>query len=145
MEMERLPTDSQVESISDEKNNYEGGDDGMTRKINESIRYNATPSKPTAWNLFETQKFEPFKYCCGNCFHLDATQAIIASYNPMCGCITKMVWKCMCPERLKRMEHYCQNCGTLLAVAYIPKTDKMALWKRHIPDVEKFKAVLAED
>ena len=52
--MEKLPTDSQVESICEDKMTYEGGDDGITRKINESIRYNATPQKPNAWNTFET-------------------------------------------------------------------------------------------
>jgi len=115
------------------------------RKINESIRYNANAYKPNMFNLFHTLKFEPFKFCCGNCYHLDLTQAIIASYNPCCACCTKMLYKCICPEKLKRMEHYCQNCGTLLAVAYIPKVSKHAPWLRTIPDVEKFKTVLAED
>merc|ERR1712127_677967 len=104
--MEKIPTDSQVVSIAEDPTQFEGGEE-PTRKINETIRYQATPLKPDS--PFITEKFEPFKMCCGNCFHLDMTQAIIATYNPCCSCISRKCYQIKCPEQLKRMEHYCQN------------------------------------
>lgn len=126
----------------------EGGD--VERKINETIRYDAVPRKPMPWNIFETQKFEAFKICCGMCFHLDQTDAIIADRNLCCGMCTRCVWKCSCPQMLRRVEHYCKNCGTLLAIAMLPAPEKVCCgtasakkeWERTIPDVEKFKTKL---
>ena len=66
---------------------------GEKREINEKIKYRADAYKPCMTNMFHTEKFEPFKFCCGNCYHLDMTQAIIATYNPCCACCSRMVYK----------------------------------------------------
>ena len=92
--------------------------------INENIVYNATPHEPTFYNpmsgmmeqnLFSTNKFEPFKVCCGQCFYLGNTKTILAKRN-IKGC-EKNLWAMCCPARLRRMEHYCANCGLMLAIA----------------------------
>lgn len=46
------------------------------------------------------------------------------------------------------MEHYCCNCGCLLAIAAVPELPTCPMcapkpeWSRVIPDVEKFKLTL---
>merc|ERR1712032_563956 len=98
------------------------------RTVNESITYKANPHKP--WktyytpdgpvqvpNMFPTNKFEGFKICCGQCFHLGVTDAIIATRNVTCAPCCTCFWRMCCPQELKRMEHYCTNCGNILAVA----------------------------
>lgn len=123
--------------------------------INENIVYQAVPHKATVMNymtgavmenLFDTNKFEPFKVCCGQCFYLGNTKTIVADRNVK-GCERNM-WAACCPNRLRRMEHYCGNCGLMLAVADIPDTPTCAMcapkpeWSRIIPEVEKFKLTL---
>ena len=73
-----------------------------------------TPMGPVE-NTFETCKYEPIKLCCGQCFHLGDTKTIIATANVR-GCKRNLMAMC-CANRLKRMEHYCGNCGTMLATA----------------------------
>lgn len=63
----------------------------MTKNIiTENIVYQAEPHQPFVFdpikgmmveNLFETNKFEPFKLCCGQCYYLGMTKTIIANAN----------------------------------------------------------------
>jgi hypothetical protein len=96
--------------------------------VNENIVYNANPHKATLFNpmtgldepnLFDTNKFEPFRVCCGKCFCLGLTKTIIADRNVR-GCQRNYMAMCE-PWKLRRMEHYCGNCGIMLATAYVPE------------------------
>ena len=114
--------------------------------INENIVFNAIPHNSFTQGLFDTNKFEPFKICCGQCFNLSMTKPIIADRNVK-GCEKNMMAMCA-PNKLKRMEHYCGNCGMMMAIAEVPDTPGCAMcapkpdWHRVIPDVEKFKLSL---
>ena len=123
------------------------------RTISENITYNAHPHQPMLGvgefqvpNLFPTNKFEGFKICCGQCYHLAKTDAVLATRNVCCALCCTPCWKMCCPEELKRMEHYCTNCGALLAAAQLPIDpgcpSLCAHWTRTIPHVEAFKATM---
>ena len=129
------------------------------RTVSESITYKAQPHKPfrvikTQYgpieipNMFPTNKFEGFKICCGQCFHLGITDAILATRNVECCGMCKPCYKMCCPSELKRMEHYCSNCGNILAVAHLPELpgcpSLVEHWSRTIPHVEKFRAQLRD-
>ena len=96
--------------------------------------------------MFKTNKFEGFKICCGQCFHLGVTDAIMATRNVKCACCYMCFYKMCCPWELRRMEHYCTNCGALLAAAQVPAPISCPTlcphWSKTIPHVEKFKAAL---
>ena len=93
------------------------------RSVSENIAYKAQPHKPYIDmcffnlvdyicsggdmdeaitmvhmpNIMECNKFEGFKICCGQCFCLDKTDAIMATRNVKCAMCCYPMWKMCCP------------------------------------------------
>ena len=82
---------------------------------------------------FDTRKHHAFPILCGHCSYYGLTDPKETSYGiTICGLLALGTELCYilaarqcCPRRLQRTDHYCANCGALLAQAAYKKSEKV--------------------